>query len=156
PSSGTGAAKTPAPSPSSITVDVYNGSRTPNLAHDVSGALTSRGYKAGAVADASAQSQTVGTTTRVFYGSGASANAQRIASEFGATSASLPSLPVGHVEVLLGSTATTVPAGLASPAGPSGTPAGTSPSAGSPSAAPSASGTLKVSKQAPYGIPCVN
>jgi LCP family protein required for cell wall assembly len=148
-SAGSGAAKTPAPS--AITADVYNGSGTPHLAADVSRALTMHGYKAGTVADASAQSQTVETTTRVFYGGGASANAQRIASEFGATPASLPSLPVGHVEVLLGSTVTAVPAGLASPGGPSG------PSAGrSPSASPSASGTLKVSQQAPYGIPCVN
>jgi LCP family protein required for cell wall assembly len=148
-SAGSGAAKTPAPS--TITADVYNSSGTPRLAADVSRALTVLGYKAGTVADASAQSQTVETTTRVFYGSGASANAQRIGSELGATPASLPSLPVGHVEVLLGSTVTAVPADLASPGRPSG------PSAGrSPSASPSASGTLKVSQQAPYGIPCVN
>jgi len=118
-------------------------------------ALTGLGYKAGTVADAPAQSQTVETTTRVFYGSGASANAQRIASQFGTTPTSLPSLPAGHVEVLLGSTVTAMPAGLASPDAPSTTPAST-PSSASPSASSSASGALKVTKQAPYGIPCVN
>ena len=42
PSSGTGAAKTLAPSPSGITVDVYNGSGTPHLAGDVSRADRAR------------------------------------------------------------------------------------------------------------------
>ena len=49
----------------------------------------------------------------MFYGSGASANAAKIADYFGATAKSLTSLPAGHVEVLLGTGATVVPSGLA-------------------------------------------
>ena len=45
----------------------------------------------------------------MFYGSGASANAAKIAGYFGATAKSLTSLPAGHVEVLLGTGATAVP-----------------------------------------------
>ena len=154
---GGGAAKIPAPS--TITVDVYNGSGALHLAGNVSQALTALGYKAGTIANASAQSQAVAAGTQVFYGSGASANAARIASELGAKSASLPSLPAGHVEVLLGSTVTAVPAGLASPGGSSSTPSGNSSPGKSSSDGSSggpAGGVLKVPKQAPYGIPCVN
>jgi LCP family protein required for cell wall assembly len=154
---GGGAAKIPAPS--TITVDVYNGSGTPRLAGDVSHALTALGYKAGTIADAPAQSQAVAAGTQVFYGSGASANAARIASQLGAKSASLPSLPAGHVEVLLGSTVTAVPPGLTPPGRSSGTPSGSATPGKSPSAGSSgdpADGALKVPAQAPYGIPCVN
>ena len=57
--------------------------------------------------------------TQVFYGAGAEANAESIADEVGAMTAggalgatALSSLPAGHVEVLLGSTVTALPAGL--------------------------------------------
>jgi hypothetical protein len=60
---------------STVTVDVYNGGSTAGLADGVSQALVSLGYKKGAVADASTQSQTPVTGTEVFYGAGASANA---------------------------------------------------------------------------------
>jgi len=49
----------------------------------------------------------------VFYGSGASANAAKIADYFGGTAKSVTSLPVGHVEVLIGTGATVVPSSLA-------------------------------------------
>ena len=52
----------------------------------------------------------------MFYGAGASANAAKIATDVGATANALATLPAGHVEVLIGSTVTAVPAGLA-PAG---------------------------------------
>jgi LCP family protein required for cell wall assembly len=170
-SPGAGSATTPPPS--SVTVDVYNGSGTPGLAGDVSRALTALGYRAGMVADASSQSQTVQTGTRVFYGSGASANASAMAGRLVATATSLSSLPAGHVEVLLGSTVTSVPAGLTSSGGTASggtasgsttsfaaSPVSSSPSAGSTPGSPgspgnSTSGTLKVSNKAPYGIPCV-
>jgi anionic cell wall polymer biosynthesis LytR-Cps2A-Psr (LCP) family protein len=91
---------------SSVTVDVYNGGSTSGLAGDVSQDLTAMGYKAGAVADSSSQSQPVQDDAEVFYGAGsaAQANAQVIANVMGVqTTSALSSLPAGHVEVLLGS-----------------------------------------------------
>jgi hypothetical protein len=143
----------PVPAAATVTVDVYNGGSQPGLAGDVSRALVTRGYKAGAVKDASAQSQTVKGGNQVFYGAGASANAATIAIDVGGTATALATLPAGHVEVLIGSTVTAVPAGLA--------PAGSSP-ATSPSPSPSApagsvdgGGTITVGANAKYGIPCV-
>ena len=57
----------------------------PGLATGISQALVAKGYKAGAVTNASAQSQAVTSGTQVFYGAGASANAAKIADYFGAT-----------------------------------------------------------------------
>jgi hypothetical protein len=93
-------------SASQVTVDVYNGSAANGLAGDVSQDLAAMGYKAGAVADSSAQSQKVQSGTEVFYGSGgaAQANATDIANFMGVQApTALSSLPAGHVEVLLGS-----------------------------------------------------
>ena len=68
----------PVPAASTVTVDVYNGDlNATGLAGQVSQALVSQGYKAGAVENASAQAQTVETGNRVFYGAGASANAAK-------------------------------------------------------------------------------
>ena len=103
-----GAKAAPVPPASTVTVDVYNGGTKPGLATGVSQALVAKGYKAGAVTNASAQSQAAAAGTQVFYGSGASANAAKIADYFGATAKSLTSLPAGHVEVLLGTGATVV------------------------------------------------
>ena len=100
---------------SSVTVDVYNGSGTYGLAADVSQDLAAMGYKAGAVADASSQSQSVGDDTEIFYGAGTAAetSAQMIANVMGVQSATpLSSLPAGHVEVLLGSEVTAQAPGL--------------------------------------------
>jgi LCP family protein required for cell wall assembly len=145
------------PPASTVTVDVYNGDPgAGGLAGKVSQALVSRGYKAGAVENASAQSRTVDSGNQVFYGAGASANAAKIATEAGAAASPLASLPAGHVEVLIGSTVTAVPADLA--------PAGSASSASSPSSSPTASapagsvdggGTITVGANAKYGIPCV-
>jgi LCP family protein required for cell wall assembly len=155
-----GAKKTttsPAPPPSTITVDVYNGSGANGLAGDVSQAFTALGYKAGTVANASAQSQPVQAGTQVFYGAGTSANAAKIADEAGGTATALTSLPAGRVEVLLGSSVTVEPAGLASISTPS-TGTGASATASAPSSTTGASttgGTLTVTANAKYGIPCV-
>ncbi len=111
--SGAVAVACPARMPSTVTVDVYNGGLTPGLATGISQALVAKGYKAGAVTNASAQLQAATAGTQVFYGSGASANAAKIADYFGATAAALTSLPAGHVEVLLGTGATVVPGTLA-------------------------------------------
>jgi LCP family protein required for cell wall assembly len=137
----------PAPAPSTVTVDVYNGSGVNGLAGDVSQALVALGYQAGAVANASAQPQALQPGTQVFYGGGASANAAKIAAKFGTTATALTSLPGGHVEVLLGSTVTAVPASLTSPASSPSSTAGVNNGA--------TGGTLTVKANAKYGIPCV-
>jgi LCP family protein required for cell wall assembly len=142
----------PIPAASTVTVDVYNGGSTAGLAGSVSQALVSLGYKAGAIADASAQSQVVATGTEVFYGAGASANAAKIATDFGGTAKPLASLPAEHVEVLLGTGSTVVPAALTPTS--SSTP---SPSPSSSSAANNGAvgGAVTVAPNAKYGIPCV-
>jgi len=137
----------PAPAPSTVTVDVYNGSGVNGLAGDVSGALTALGYQAGTIANSSAQSQTLQPGSQVFYGDGASADAAKIAARFGTTATALTSLPAGHVEVLLGSTVTAVPASLTSP-----TPAPSS-TAGADNGA--TGGAVTVAANAKFGIPCV-
>jgi LCP family protein required for cell wall assembly len=165
-----------APAPSTVTVDVYNGSGTPGLAGSVSRALAALGYKVGAVENASQQSQTLESTTQVFYGDGAAANAAKIATEFGATPTALTSLAAGHVEVLLGSTVTELPAGLASSSASTASTqstgakvmgaqtSGASTTTDSPTPSPSstagadngaAGGALTVTPNAKYGIPCV-
>ena len=153
---------TPMPAPSTVTVDVYNGdSAATGLAGSVSRALVSVGYKAGAVENASAQSVPVQSATQILYGAGATANASKIAHYFGATAVASTTLAGGHVEVLLGSAATGVPAGLGSSSTAPGT--GTS---GTPAAAPSASSAagadngqagreVTVKPNAPFGVPCV-
>jgi LCP family protein required for cell wall assembly len=103
----------------SVTVDVYNGSGAGGLAGDASQAFVSQGYTAGKADNSSAQSQPAQDDTQVFYGAGAAADAGSIADEVGAMTAggalgatALASLPAGHVEVLLGTTVTALPAGL--------------------------------------------
>ena len=147
---------TPASLPAAATtVDVYNGGGTPGLAGQLSRALTSAGFKTGKVGTIASQS-----STQVLYGQGAQASAARIAGTFnGVTAAAGSSVAAGHVEVLLGTDATSVPAGIGSAA------SSASPSS-SPSASPSASPTsstdngqagapVTVTPNAPYGIPCV-
>ena len=173
------AATTPTTSaapPSGVTVDVYNGNpAAAGLATNVRTALTNLGYKAGVAENASQQLEPVHEMTQIFYGSGAAANAQRIALEFGTTATALNSLPTGHVEVLLGSTTTMVPSGLMPTAAPTqGTQdksaqvegaraaagatatASPSPTATATNAADSnAVGSVTVTPSAKFGIPCV-
>ena len=133
------------------TVDVYNGGGTPGLAAQLSQALTSAGFKAGTVGNIAAQ-----PSTQVRYGTGAASSAARIAGYFsGVTAAAGSSVAAGHVEVLLGTAATSVPAGIGS-ATPSASPAS------SPSASPAppadngqAGAPVTVAPNAKYGIPCV-
>jgi anionic cell wall polymer biosynthesis LytR-Cps2A-Psr (LCP) family protein len=157
----------------SVTVDVYNGDPTAaGLAGQVSQALVGLGYKAGKTENASAQTQPVQPGTQVFYGAGAAGNAQQIALQFGASATALGSLPADHVEVLIGSTVTAVPAGIAptstatagtqsvgaqvigsrTAADPTTTPTPTS-TAGTGSSG--TGGTVTVAPNAPYGVPCV-
>jgi hypothetical protein len=146
-----------------VTVDVYNGNLSANgLAGQVSQALAGLGYKAGKVETSSQQTQAVQPGTQIFYGAGASANAQQIAAQFGAKATALSTLPADHVEVLIGSTVTAVPAGIAASSTQSagaqviGARAATGPAATpTPSSTAGAGGTVTVAPNAPYGIPCV-
>ena len=109
-----GTSMPPADAPQ-VTVGVYNGSGTAGLAATVSRDLADMGYKPGAVANASAQSQPLQPGTQVLYGAGGAArsSATLLASIMGIQqAASLPSLPAGHVEVLLGSRVTAQAPGL--------------------------------------------
>ena len=113
----------------------------------------SKGYRAGAVSDASSQSQPVRTGDGVFYGAGAAANGAKIGGYFGVTATALSSLPAGHVEILLGTGSAVVPAGLAPATRPGAT---ASPSASASAGDNGAAGTaVTVTANAKFGIPCV-
>jgi LCP family protein required for cell wall assembly len=140
----------PIPPASTVTVDVYNGGTTGGLATGVMNALTAKGYKAGASANSTAQSLPVTSGTQVFYGSGATANAAKIADYFGATAKSVTSLPAGHVEVLLGTGATIVPSSLTPAVKQQSAP--TTSSSGDNGAV---GGAVTVGAKAKFGIPCV-
>jgi LytR cell envelope-related transcriptional attenuator len=132
-------------------VDVYNGGGTPGLAGQLSQALTSAGFKAGTVGNIATQ-----PSTQVRYGTGAASSAARIAGYFsGVTAAAGSSVAAGHVEILLGTDAMSVPAGIGS-ATPSASPA-SSPSASptSPADNGQAGTRVTVAPDAKYGIPCV-
>jgi LCP family protein required for cell wall assembly len=124
------------------TVDVLNGGNTTGLATRVSAALVIAGYRHGKVGDTSSRA-----TTAVRYGAGVSATARKIAGLFGVTATASTSVPAGHVEILLGASATTVPdmtsVDLRSP---SSSPGVVIPSSGPQGGAVRAKG----------GIPCVN
>ena len=143
---------TPASLPAgATTVDVYNGGGTPGLASQLSQALTSAGFKAGKVGNIATL-----PSTQVLYGPGAASSAARIAGYFsGVTAAAGSSVAAGHVEVLLGTVATSVPPGIG-PATPSASPA-SSPAASPASSAGNgqAGAPVTVAPSAPYGIPCV-
>jgi LCP family protein required for cell wall assembly len=161
-------------SPGKITVDVYNGSTasTAPLAGQTSAALVALGYKAGAVANGTAQSQPVTAGTQVFYGAGAAANAAELATQFGTTAVALKTLPADHVEVLIGANVAAVPTGLTVTAGTASS-AGTESFAAAllggnqavvdqPTSTPASSadnglagGAVTVAPTAKYGIPCV-
>jgi LCP family protein required for cell wall assembly len=141
-------------SPAKTTVDVYNGGNTPGLAGQLSQALTSAGFKAGQVGNIPAQQ-----STQVLYGTGAAASAAKIAGYFsGLTATASPSVAAGHVKVLLGTDATSVPpsitAGSAS-AGSASAATSSSASASPTSTDNSQSAPLTVKNNSPYGIPCV-
>lgn len=175
---GTASPAAPVLPSSSVTVDVYNGNPTAaGLAGQTSQALAGLGYKAGQVGNASAQSQTVLPGTQVFYGAGASANAEQIAVQFGSKATALATLPADHVEVLIGSTVGQVPPGITSAstatAGTQSTGAQVigaqiieAQAAAAPAATPTSSSTagagsggtgdpVAVAPSARFGVPCV-
>jgi LCP family protein required for cell wall assembly len=144
PAASSGSSSSPSPTPTvessadaaKTTVDVYNGGNTPGLAGQVSTALVQQGYQAGQIANTSALS-----TTQVLYGTGASASASQIASEFSVTATASSTVAAGHVEVMLGTDAT-VPS--------------TSPTSSSSAVAIPTSGAQGGAVTARDGIPCVS
>ncbi len=124
---------------SQVTVDVYNGGNTQGLAGEVSAALVKDGYTAGKVGNTSPL-----TTTEVLYGTGASAAASTIASQFGVTAQASSTVAADAVEVLLGASATL----------PSSAPT-SSPSPSSSTPIPT-TGPQGGAVSAENGIPCVN
>ncbi|MGA2830943.1 MAG: LCP family protein [Streptosporangiaceae bacterium] len=135
----------PGTSAADTTVDVLNGGGRAGLASRVSGAMIQAGFKAGKVGNSAAL-----TTTEVHYGTGEAANASRIASAFGVTSAASATVAANHIEVLIGSATTSVPAVRAAPA------AGSSSRSSSPSSLIPTSGAQGGAVGAAKGIPCVN
>jgi LCP family protein required for cell wall assembly len=122
------------------TVDVYAGGKTKRLARHVAAALVQAGYRAGDIGNTSYR-----TTTAVLYGHGTAASARAIAKLFGVRALASPSVRHGHVEILLGASATV-------------------PAISRPHASPSPSPTLSIPTTGPQGgavsaengIPCVN
>ena len=116
------------------------------------------GFTKGQVANTTIQS-----TTEVLYGSGAAAkaNAARIAALFGVTAQAGSLVSAGHVEVILGTSATLPSFSALSPGSAASPASSSSPSASATSAATSGAnngasgGVVSVSSNAPYGIPCV-
>jgi LCP family protein required for cell wall assembly len=149
--------KTPAKSAPSYplsdsVVDVYNAGYTAHLAHDVSQGLVSAGFQQGQVAQASSNQP----TTQVLYGSGAAAkaNAAKVAALFHVTAAGSASVSAGHVEVILGSSAT-LPSSFASLTSPSPSSSASSSSTSNSAGGGQPGGAVSVSDNARYGIPCV-
>jgi LCP family protein required for cell wall assembly len=135
----------PGTSAAGTTVDVLNGGGTPGLASRVSEAMIQAGFRAGEVGNSAALS-----TTEVRYGTGEAANASRIASAFGVTSAASATVAANHIEVLIGSATTSVPAVRAAPA------AGSSSPSSSPSSVIPTSGAQGGAVGAVKGIPCID
>ncbi|HEX4830580.1 MAG TPA: LCP family protein [Trebonia sp.] len=144
------------PPASTVTVDVYNAGAPSGTGGRVSQALVGKGYQAGVTTNAEYPQ----SATTVSYGTGASANAGLIAKDFGVTATASTDVAAGHVQVVVGSTVTSLPAALTGTASPGGS----SSSAGTPkpTAAPTQSGianseggSVSVTAKAKYGIPCV-
>jgi LCP family protein required for cell wall assembly len=145
------ASTSPSLAPGSTAVDVYNGGQAPGLAAALSQALTSAGFKAGKVGNIAARA-----STEVLYGKGGQGSASKIASYFdGVSAVAGGSVAAGHVEVLLGADATSVPSGITP--GSAATSPGSTPSTSPTSASNNgqAGAPVTVSANAKYGIPCV-
>jgi LCP family protein required for cell wall assembly len=139
---------------SDTVVDVYNAGQTAGLAGEVETGLVDAGFKQGQVGDASATQ----TDTQVLYGSGAAAkaNAAKIATLFGVTAAPSGSVSSGYVEVVLGTSATLPSFTSLGGSSTSGGSTSSNNSDNSSNASNGANGgTVSVSDNSPYGIPCV-
>jgi LytR cell envelope-related transcriptional attenuator len=143
---------------SATTADVYNAGYTVGLAGQVSAGLTQAGFTQGQVADYS----TTQTTTQVLYGSGAAAqaNAAKAAAVFGVTAQPRSSVAAGHIEVILGTSATLPSFGSLNSASSRsrGSRHRARGSTGAGGSAPNSfdnQGAVSVKANAPYGIPCI-
>jgi hypothetical protein len=148
-STGSGSTGTAPPAnPAATTVDVYNGGSTPGLAAQDATALVRAGYESGAVGNT-----TTRASTAILYGAGTEGSADAIASYFGVTAQSSPTVAAGHVEILLGADATTVPTiGSAGSSGGSASPSASS----SGTADDSGNGANGGAVNAVNGIACVD
>ena len=121
------------------TVDVFNGGQVNGLAHQVSGALVSAGYRAGQIGNTTERA-----TTAVRYGQGAESGAAQIARMFGVAAVADAAVPAGHVQILLGASATASSVNAIST------------SNSSPAQVPPSTGPQGGAVAAKDGIPCVN
>jgi LCP family protein required for cell wall assembly len=128
----------------SARIDVLNGGYTQGLATQVTAELAAAGYRVGKAGNTSVRS-----TTAILYGTGAATEATRLATIFGSTATASSSVKAGHIEVLLGTSATapaSIPAVSVASASPTPNPASVIPTTGP-------QGGAVVAKD---GIPCVN
>jgi LCP family protein required for cell wall assembly len=130
------------------TVDVLNGGETAGLATRISTALVRAGYRAGKVGNAGLRAG-----TSILYGAGTAASARRIGAMFGVIAVPAAAVRPGHVEILLGTSATFPTSLAASDAAESASPA-------APNAVPNSviptTGPQGGAVSAQNGIPCVN
>jgi LCP family protein required for cell wall assembly len=90
--------------PPTSTVDVVNAGETPGLATDMSKALVADGFAVGAVGNATSRD---GTASSVTYGPGSDADAETASALLGdLTITPDPTLPPGHIRIVLGRTFT--------------------------------------------------
>jgi LCP family protein required for cell wall assembly len=140
---------------SDTVVNVVNASGRSGFARETLAGLVSAGFKQGQASTGTA----LQATTQVLYGSGAAAkaNAAKIAAVLGVTARASSSVSAGYAEVILGTSVTTVPSFASLSSGSTAT----SPSASATNPATSATdngaagGTIAVSSNARYGVPCV-
>nr|WP_237088163.1 LCP family protein [Nocardia seriolae] len=148
----------PATTPTS-TLDVANASGTPGQAAKVSKLLTGKGFPAGDVSNATYAD---GTTSTIYYGTGADTDAKQLSEMFGGIPVSpSSSVSAGHVKLVVGADLD-IPASL-DPAATTTSPT-TSAGGSSPTSAAAADGTTSDAPDSgkpvttPIGskIPCVN
>jgi LCP family protein required for cell wall assembly len=129
---------------SNAVVDVRNGGYTQGLAAKITTQLAAAGYRVGKAGNTSTRS-----TTAVLYGAGAAAEAKRLATSFSTVATASTSVKAGHIEILLGTSATapaSVPVVSVSSPSPS-----SSPSSAIPTTGPQGGAVI-----ARDGIPCVD
>ncbi|MET9403009.1 LCP family protein [Kitasatospora sp. NPDC002965] len=145
------APETPAPpAKERATVDVYGVSAAAASAE--SEALAELGHPAGKTAGSPAAGRAKATT--VGYGTGAKAEAERVAARYGVTPTASAAAPAGHVVVTLARTSGATP-GPTSGAAPGGSSAGPAP-AGTPAAGPAPEPPMQGPAVRAGGIPCVD
>jgi LCP family protein required for cell wall assembly len=142
---------------SDTVVNVVNSGGHSHFATDTLTGLVDAGFKQGQATTGTAQQ----ATTQVLYGSGAAAkaNAARVATLFGVTAQASSAVSAGYVEVILGTSTTTLPSFSSLSSSSAGATSAPSTSASNPATSATdngaAGGVVSVSSNAPYGVPCV-